>query len=143
MKKILLLVVAVVMCFSLTACKDDKNDKDVVEIKENENALISSGESENDSNIRYEFRDNTIEIDYDGLYKIVYHFDGDMVSFCDLIYTFDTEEKAIKYESDEYFEDGVTVERDGKMVIVKSDFSDENISRATVEAMAKTVGREK
>ena len=137
MKKILLMMLAVVMCFSLVACKD-KNKVDENNDKK-DNAVISSGESENDSDIKYEFKEETIEIDYAGQYRVIYYFENNIAVYCDMIYEFDTEEEAMTYENSAGTEGSTTITRDGKKVTIRSDYSSQNLPRETIEVMAQTI----
>ena len=101
--------------------------------------VISSGESENDSNIKYEFKEDTVEIDYAGQYTVIYHFENNIAVFCDMIYEFDTEEEAVSYENSAGTEGSATVTRNGKTVTIRSDYSSQNVSRETIELIAQTM----
>ena len=137
MKKILLMLLAVVMCFSLVACKDKNKVEENNDVKND--VVISSGESENDSDIKYEFKTDTIEIDYAGQYTVIYYFENNIAAFCDMIYEFDTEEEAISYENSAGTEGSTTITREGKTVTIRSDYSSQNLPRETIEAMAQTI----
>lgn len=137
MKKLILLLIAVMLCFSLVACGNDEVDNKAN--VENTNELIASGESENDDGVKYEFKENTVEIDYAGMYKVVYHIENDIVTICETIYEFDTEEEAKVYESTASYAEGTTITRDGTVVTISSDFTSQNLSRTTIEEIAKTI----
>ncbi|MBR3887665.1 MAG: hypothetical protein IKJ32_01025 [Clostridia bacterium] len=136
MKKILMLLLALVMCFSLAGCKG--ND-DVVEENKNNVEVTDSGESVNDSSVKYAFSEDTIEIDYAGQYTVVYHFENDLVTMCDMVYEFPSEEAAIAYETSGKFNETTIVKREGTVVTITNDYSAQNLTRTTVEEMAKTL----
>lgn len=136
MKKTLMLLLALVMCFSLAGCKG--ND-DVVEENKNNVEITDSGESVNDASVKYTFSEDVIEIDYAGQYTVVYHFENDVVTTCDMIYEFPTEEAAIAYETSGRFNETTTVKREGTVVTVSNDYSAQQLTRTTIEEMAKTL----
>ena len=136
MKKILMLLLALVMCFSLAGCKG--ND-DVAEENKSASEVIDSGESINDTSVKYEFSEDVIEIDYAGQYTVAYHFKDDVVTTCDMIYEFSTEEAAIAYETSGKFNEGTVVKREGTIVTITNDYSAQNLTRTTIEEMAKTL----
>ena len=136
MRKILILLLIVVMCFSLAGCKG--ND-DVMEENKNNVEVTDSGESVNDSAVKYKFADEVIEIDYAGQYVVKYFFENDLVTFCDMVYEFQNEEAAIAYESSDRFGEGTIVTRDGAVVTIRNDYSDQKLTRTIIEEMAKTI----
>ncbi len=136
MKKILMLLLALTMCFGLTGCKG--ND-DVVNENTNNVEITDSGESVNDSAVKYKFSEDVIEIDYAGQYTVAYHFENNVVTTCDMIYEFPTEEAAIAYETSGKFNDTTAVKREGTVVTISNDYSAQQLTRTTIEEMAKTL----
>lgn len=136
MKKTLMVLLALMMCFVLTGCKG--ND-DVVTENTNSVEVTDSGESVNDSAVKYKFSEDVIEIDYAGQYTVAYHFENDVVTTCDMIYEFPTEEAAIAYETSGKFNETTTVKREGTIVTISNDYSAQNLTRTTIEEMAKTL----
>lgn len=136
MKKTLMLLLALVMCLALTGCKG--ND-DVVNENTNSVEVTDSGESINDSAVKYKFSEDVIEIDYAGQYTVEYHFENDVVTTCDMIYEFPTEEAAIAYETSDKFDEATIVKREGTVVTISNDYSAQQLTRTTIEEMAKTL----
>lgn len=136
MKKTLMLVLALVMCFALAGCK---GKDDVVEENKNNVEITDSGESVNDASVKYTFSEDVIEIDYAGQYTVAYHFENDVVTMCDMIYEFPTEEAAIAYETSGKFNETTIVKREGTIVTISNDYSAQQLTRTTIEEMAKTL----
>ena len=139
MKKVVMLLLAVVMCFLLTACNlfNDSEDLDK-EVSNQEDTSDVTNESF-DNGIAYTFGEDVIEINYSGLYTVMYYFENDMVTYSDLIYTFETEEAAIEYEENGSFGEATTVIRDGEAVIIRNDYSEQKLTRTVIEEMVKSL----
>lgn len=146
MKKLLLLIVAVVLCFSLVAC-GKKDDQDI-----NNNLGDQSGDVQNNEensgdeegslgnlDIKVESTDDRYVLTIAGQYKMIFEFENDVVSAYYLEYEFPTEEEAIAAESNYNAEDaeeaGIkSVVREGNVIRVEANLDEyEGLTRAQVE----------
>lgn len=139
-KKILLGLLAVVMCFTLTGCGEEE-PQDINDL------LNGGGSSEKGNNDNADdeinlYSDNTkMVFDFSGIYKIVYYYKGEKITGLEYYYNYESKEVAklavtsLKTQYTE--EDNIdSITQKGGYVIIK--FKEEEYKDTTVQEVKDT-----
>lgn len=147
MKKILLCVLSMIICFSLVGCTQEKKEEigldDLLNIFENNEESDSSKDSSSDKNTEEEIKlysdDSKLVFNFYDIYNLVYYFEKDKITGLEYYYNYSTEELAtyakasLEQEKDEEVK---SIVQKGKYIIVT--FKESAYKDMTVDEVKQT-----